>query len=543
MNSGGSPICSWQIPDANSGPATAITASPGTVTVVVGANGSGKSALGHWLEVNAADVDIRRLVAHRRIWLPSSSPEIVPSSRQDLASQVTSWSKQPESRWRDHAQDYRTGILLLDLLAKINERNARQSALVDAGAPLERVRAEVEPSLLTRLNGVLHRADLGVELVVADDGGLDAISQKGEAQFPISLMSDGEKNAVLLAAEVLIAPPGCVQIVDEPERHLHRSISSGIFEALIAERADCHFVVMTHDLDLAVLLARGAEQTIVVSGCVWAGDSVAGWTLHRVDTNAEIPESVRAAILGGRDKLLFVEGDVHSLDALLYAVLFPGFKVCPTGSCEQVIRAVTGLRGSDSYHWVSARGIVDLDGRGEAERIALRDKGILVLSVHEIENLYYLSFVIEAVAKQQAERLEHTWDAMLGEFQDNAMKALSANGAPERFASAVAAQTLTRQAAARLPKAPDLAEGSNTVSIELDSPFPRLLADYRQLLAEKSLDEIVRRFPIRESSMRTAVARALRFQTPEDYEAAVRSLLREDEILHTKLQATAGRLP
>lgn len=544
MASGEHQIYSWQIPNINGETPSVITACAGATTVIVGANGSGKSALGHWLEAEANGVDVRRLLAHRRIWLHSSGPDITLSTRQELASHMTSLGRAPESRWRDDlGNGQRTGVLLFDLLAKINDRNARVAELIDGGATTDEVHAKVDPSPLTRLNAVLARAELGVELDVATDATFDAIIRERGARFPISQMSDGEKSAVLLTAEVLTAPPGCVQIVDEPERHLHRSISAGLFEALIEERADCHFVVLTHDLDLAGHLAHDDAETVVVSGCSWAEGSVVGWDLHQVNADAVIPESVRAAILGGRDDLLFVEGDRYSLDAGLYAILFPGLDVRAVGSCEQVIRAVTGLHDSGSHHWVSARGIVDLDGRDETEHAALRDKGILVLGVHEIENLYYLSLVTDAVADQQAQRLERERETLIAETQAVSKKALSAGGVPKRLASAVAAQTLTRQTAARLPKASELAEGAATVAIELDSPYATLLAEYHTFVAEDNLDGLISRFPIRESPLRNEIARVLGFRTPRDYEAFVRSLLRNDATLRTRLQQEAGQLP
>ena len=37
-------------------------------------------------------------------------------------------------------------------------------------------------------------------------------------------LSDGERNALLISAEILTAKDGTLLIIDEPERHLHRSI-------------------------------------------------------------------------------------------------------------------------------------------------------------------------------------------------------------------------------------------------------------------------------------------------------------------------------
>ena len=45
-------------------------------------------------------------------------------------------------------------------------------------------------------------------------------------------MSDGERAAAIIAATVLVADPGTLFLIDEPERHLHRSIIEPFLSAL-----------------------------------------------------------------------------------------------------------------------------------------------------------------------------------------------------------------------------------------------------------------------------------------------------------------------
>jgi hypothetical protein len=125
--------------------------------------------------------------------------------------------------------------------------------------------------------------------------------------------------------------------------------------------------VLTHDLDLASALVPQAAQVILLSGCTWENGNVKTWDINRLRPDQAIPEGVRHAILGGKSRLLFVEGTASSLDGRLYAILFPDWDVVPRGGCEQVLRAVSGVRASTSYHWVDARGIIDRDGRDDIE--------------------------------------------------------------------------------------------------------------------------------------------------------------------------------
>lgn len=432
-------------------------------------------------------------------------------------------------------------MVLFDLLGRINERNARVAALVDAGAPQERFTVEVEESLLTRVNRIFAKAHLTVELGITADASLDTRREPGEDRYPITQMSDGEKSALLLTAEMLLAPSDCVQVIDEPERHLHRSISAGLIDAIIAERPDCHFVVLTHDLELASLLASDSAQMVVASGVAWAGLAPSSWSLHSVGPEEDLPAGVRSAILGGKRKLIFVEGDRHSLDSRLYALLFPDWSLHASGGCEQVIRAVVGLGASEALHWIESRGIVDRDGRDEDEVVALGVKGVLVLGVHEVESLYYLPAAIAAVAGLQAATLERDAEALFSEAVEAALKALRTTGTAERLASSVAAQVVARKAAACVPDAKALASGAETATFEIESPYGRIHSAYVQMSDAGDLEGLVAAYPVRETPMRPAVARALGFSDADKYEAAVRSRLRVDGELLSAVDEFVGR--
>jgi gluconate kinase len=54
-----------------------------------------------------------------------------------------------------------------------------------------------------------------------------------------------------LIGQCLLAPENGFIIVDEPELHIHPSITSTLWDALERERTDCAFVYLTHDLEFA----------------------------------------------------------------------------------------------------------------------------------------------------------------------------------------------------------------------------------------------------------------------------------------------------
>lgn len=530
---------SWPIPTVNSG-AVNVEARLGQATLVVGANGSGKSALSHWLETHT-EAPVRRLIAHRRVWFDAPGPSINSAQREQARPNLRAWSSQPESRWLDHADGVRTSIVLFDLLAQENGRNAEVARLVDLKADHEEIARLVLPSLLGRLNTVLARGQLPVRLEVTHAGGLDAIANG--VHYPIHQMSDGEKAAVLLAAEVLTCESRSVQILDEPERHLHRSISAPLIESLMQERPDCHFVLVTHDLGLTQSSSFALSQFLVLTGCSWSGTQAVAWDLEVIAAGSSLPDVARRAVLGGRRQLLFVEGQPASLDLGLYGLLFPEHMVQPVGSCEQVIRAVTGLHNSGDLHWIDARGVVDADGRQADEIAALASKGVLVLRLHEVENAYYCLPVLEAVSHVSAEARDEDPAALLASALSAGLQSLRVGDSLKRLAGSAANQQLHRLIAQDLPKGSEMQFAGATIAVQIESPYPATLAAAEAALRDEDWNGLLRLLPVRESGFRDAVAKALHAASHADYEVQVLAALRRDPALRDEVLSIVGDMP
>ena len=484
---------------------------------------------------------IRRLIAHRKLWFQYAGPAITAAQHETTRRNMTDWNRQHDSRYLDHADGHRASMVLFDILARVNYEHAQMVTMYSTGASPQEVKKQFGPPLLDRLNAIFRTAGLAIELRLTDAQTLNAVNSTSGTEYPIFQMSDGEKSALLLAGEVLTTPTGSVYIIDEPERHLHRSISAGLVEAIIADRPDSHFVVLTHDLELAAALGGPGGHVYSLTMCTWTGQGADGWELFPVEASAEIPEAARLAILGGRRELLFIEGERHSLDLRLYKLLFPSWTLFPAGNCDQVIRAVTGLRTSQSHHWLNSRGIVDGDGRTEAEKSSLHARGILALPVSEVENLYYSAAVMESVGARQAEAVDESADALTKQARETALHALREHGTPERLAAALALSALRRRVIEELPTSIDTTSASVTVSFH--SPYPELLSRIRTLLDAGDLEGLIRLVPIRDTALRDRVARSLRFQKAADYEAAARVRIREDPALASEVRTLIGPMP
>lgn len=529
----------WEVPSLD-GEALKVEASAGHVVTIVGANGSGKSALATWMFANAPQGLTRRLIAHRRLWFEHAGPEMSAAQREQITSAMAGWDRNPDSRYLDHAHAQRAGIALFDLLGSINDQNREIADLaldheLDKGA----IEAKVGYRRMTQLNDILARAGLLVELTTTADQTFMASRHGSDVYYPIYKMSDGEKSALLLAAEVLTARPRQVVIIDEPERHMHRSISAGMIEAVIAARPDCSFVLLTHDLDLASSTSSSAGASLVVQGCTWSESGKPAWRLRQVPKDADLPELARSSILGGRRRILFVEGVRGGIDVGLYNHLYPGWTIVPSGGCESVMRAVKGMRQNDDLHWVDVAGIVDGDGRSTGEIESLFTSGVRALPVNEIENLFYLSPVLEAVATRQAEVFGDSAESLVHAAKAAAIREIRASGTIARIAAKLARDEIARGFTEYVPKRVDVAD----LEITIKSPFARIQSELNSLVASDNYEGVVRRVPVRDTGIRNGVAKALRFQSVADYQSAARMCILTSVDLCQTIVEMVGEIP
>jgi ABC-type lipoprotein export system ATPase subunit len=529
------PLTRWAIPLVT-GTSLEVEARPGEVLTILGANGSGKSALATWLSSNAASAPLKRVLAQRKLWFQHAGPAINSAERDSYVSNMNHWDRSSTSRYVDHADAQRSSIALFDLLGRLNHESRRVAAIYDGGATREEVDAAVGARLLATLNTILERSGLHIELDVTDADSFLARHTTLRNEYPIYLMSDGEKSALLLAVDVLTADTNTIIVIDEPERHLHRSISAGLIEAIIAARSDCAFVVLTHDLDLASGLSTRPGSTFSVLGVEWQGEVPARWDIHPIPVGEELSETARRAIMGGRRQILFIEGDHESLDLALYAVLFPDWLLVPTGGCDLVTRSVTGLRESANHHWVHAVGLVDLDGRTPEERLSLESRGIHVLHVSEIENLYFESEVLYAVAARQAATLGGQATQLASSAQAKSIETLRSSGTLERLAAKLARDAVARQLLAHMPET----VGSADISITFGSPYADILAQAQFHVDAGRYDELIKLLPIRNTSVRNVVATTLGFRSVNDYQRAALVCIESSPTLRAALNMSTG---
>ncbi len=535
----------WDIPQIVGEPLH-IPITGGDRIFIVGPNGSGKSALiQHFVSLHGSQnqpQEIQRIAAHRQTWLTSGSIDVTPKKRRQFDEIFKTYETDPASRWMDRSPHERQSAVLFDLVAQENDRARRITRQVDDGKECEAKRiAARTTSPFARLNDLLQCGMLTITLEDSLGEEILARHRGTETSFSMAQMSDGERNAAIIAANVLTVKPDTILLIDEPERHLHRSIIEPFLSAVFEQRQDCAFIISTHELALPI--ANPRAQVLMVRSCRWGADTAEAWDAQLLKASPELPEDLKRLILGARRRILFVEGTSGSLDLPLYTTLFPKVSVVSQGSCTDLLRAVKGLRETTNLHHVEAFGLIDRDNRGEDEVKQLFDNGVFALEVYSVEALYYSLDAIEAVARWQANSFRCSADEMIASVKEEALRVLEESDLAERMAARRSAGRIHAELLSQMPDWKYIRDHRGSrFKVSVESPYSEELEHFRKLVAEKRLDELVARYPLRESRLFNTIANALKCRYRSDYEQMVLSRLRDAENLAQKLKQRVGPL-
>lgn len=382
--------------------------------VIVGANGSGKSRLGAWLENPASLIRNKtmatapkrgayRIGAQRVLVLPDRAQRMAAEQAAQQLEQGTDGPGGGMSRVQGDpvvGQTNDFGPLLNRLFAD----QAREAHEYMQRGHTTKGNPGIPPqSTLDKLKELWERIfpqrrlEFGDHIVQAKMA-VSPESGKGDELYRASELSDGERVGFYLAAQVLLAPKDALLVIDEPELHLHESIQSAIWGALEGSRPDCVFVYITHDLGFAASRVGAAKVVLYDYIAPTENEDVGVWKWQPVPATNEIPEDVILRIIGSRRATLFVEGIVGNWDHKLYEVLLPNYYIVPNGGADDVIKAVRAFDALPHLHRYHPLGLIDLDDRFGAEIAALRHRGIHVLPVAGVENLLTLPECLEAFA-------------------------------------------------------------------------------------------------------------------------------------------------
>ena len=508
----------------------------GRAIFILGRNGTGKSALVHNLVSQMP----------RTVYIPGSRPsyfdndslQMTPAARRQMENSWVQWDRQPTTRYRPINGTQRNEKAILDLQSgetQFKVDAANEIAALGISAPaLERLRSESSP--YDRVNSLARQANLPTRIVMV---GGEMMAQRSGSPYSIAKMSDGERSALIISSDVLSAPSMSIFVIDEPELHLHRSIVVPLISSLIAERTDCAFIVSTHELELPS--AKEDCTTVLVRGCNWNADNVEWWDVDIIEGFTNIPDEIRVDILGSRRKILFVEGSSTSLDQPLYALIFPSVSIRPKGTARDVRHAVKAMREVEPLHHARAYGIVDNDGMDAARIEKLRIEGVFALAMSSVESIYYCEDAVRSVAALQSGTLGLECEPLVSLAKAAAIDSLRGENCMKHLASYVAELKTRSSIMDRIPTGADLAANpAEPVAIDIPNLFDEEMNKIRSLVVSSRYDDLVAKYPIRESGLRRAVAGALRFRDHYDYEKAELGRVARDELLRSAILTRLG---
>lgn len=366
--------------------------------VILGANGSGKTRLGVHIENNIPTNVSKRISSHKSLSINDELSSVsferamhaVGHGTTDLGINNREYYRYRNKPAVTLVNDY--DFILQALFAE--ESNAAVKHLYKH---LENNTATPPTTILSKIKKIWeyilpHRRIIAEDLKIKTE-----ITQSNGNNYQPYLgsdMSDGERVMLYLLGSILLSPPNSIIIIDEPELHLHKAILARFWDTIEAERKDCAFIYITHDLDFVA--ARPTATKLAVYG--YTPEPL--WNMEEVISDDDLPERLVNELIGSRQPVLFVEGRLNGVDASIYRAVYKDFLVEPIGGCQAVIHAVSTFRNKEKFHRLGQiYGCIDADARNDEDVSRLDNLNVKVLPVAEIENILLLRPVFLVLAK------------------------------------------------------------------------------------------------------------------------------------------------
>ncbi|MEA4998912.1 MAG: AAA family ATPase [Candidatus Limiplasma sp.] len=349
--------------------------------VMIGANGSGKSTFSRQLKGKLKNGNLSILSAqHLLFYEPLES---IPAASDSIELVRRFQGEEKLSGKNDLAQS-----LLSDMNKLISALIAEHTdCALDLYDGCER-KTSVLSKCISIWEALINHRSLSISR-----GKIEVISLDKNS-YPFNSLSDGEKAVFYYTGHVMLASPSSYIVIDEPENHLHHSICDKLWNRLEAERADCSFIYLTHNLNFA--LSR-TNATVLWNKSFLAPDQ---WDFEKIDLKGDIPAALQLELLGSRKNVIFCEGDgSNSIDYKLYSLLFTEFTVVPAGGHLDVI-AYTKAYNSSGLFQQKAFGLIDGDCHSPEQVDAYQNRGVFTIQVNEVENLLCDMYILDIAVKQ-----------------------------------------------------------------------------------------------------------------------------------------------
>ena len=372
-----------------------------STTVIIGANGAGKSSLINELRKNNSN-EMYVLPAQKLLYFVSNIHDRNGITReryiQDLKEVDLKYDTidlQPIQIDKDFSNTF---TKLITFLIKNYAKIATYKSRGMEGLSI---------ALWDRVEQVWNSISPEIKFILEPDNRVVEVEKNG-SRYSINGLSDGERCILFYIGNVLLAPENSYIIVDEPETFLNAAVYNELWDLLISQRSDCQFIFASHNMDFV--------QSRTNASYIWCKKFEAPYDLEYqiLEGTQEMPLSLLTEVSGTKKPILFCEGTKTSIDYQIYSKLFSEWCfVKPVQGHKQVIQYTRAYNKLQYLHGNIAYGIIDNDWMEETRIENYKQKNVFVLTFNEIEML----LVDESIVKSILSSDEQDKEEKLNEFQ------------------------------------------------------------------------------------------------------------------------------
>lgn len=371
-----------------------------STTVIIGANGAGKSSLINELRKNSID-EMYVLPAQKILYFVFNT-----FGRDSInKDQYISNLKNVETKYdtiqiqTNKIEDDFSGAFtkLITLWVKDYAKVVTDNSRGVEGVPV---------ALLERVEQIWNQIFPEITFYPEPNDRVLEVVRNGN-KYSINGLSDGERCVLFYIGNVLLAPENSYIVVDEPETFLNAAVYNELWDLLISERPDCQFIFASHNMDFV--------QSRTNATYVWCKKFEAPYDFDYeiLEDSQEMPLSLLTEVSGTRKPILFCEGTKTSIDYQIYSKLFSEFCfVKPVQGHKQVIQHTKAYNNIQHIHGNIAYGIIDYDWMEEIRIEKYKRKNIFVIPFNEIEMLLVDEAIVKSVLESEEQDKEQKFNRL-----------------------------------------------------------------------------------------------------------------------------------
>ena len=362
-----------------------------STTVIIGANGAGKTSLINELRKNSID-EMYVLPAQKLLCFATHIQDRNVVDEESYMNEfkninlkyetIDLYLNQIDANFSNTFTKLIT-LLVKDIMAVATDRfRGKNDSSLSLWQKLEKIWNKIKPEI---------KFDIDAKNTVVN-------VEKNGSKYSINGLSDGERCILFYIGNVLLAPENSYIVVDEPETFLNGAVYNELWDLLISERPDCQFIFASHNMDFV--------QSRTNATYIWCKNFEAPYDLDYqvLEESQEIPLPLLTEVSGAKKPILFCEGTKNSLDYQIYSKLFSEFCfVKPVQGHKQVIQYTKAYNKLEKTYGNKAYGIIDYDWMDEARIESYKKKNIFVLPFNEIEMLLVDEEMVNSVLSDDEE--------------------------------------------------------------------------------------------------------------------------------------------